>query len=223
MRAELRSLSERIAQFMNQPTGRLAQGGPPGREALERSVPNLLAHYFYLCETTVVRQAIETARTSALSGGHSSRYWCQQDSVFAPDRNYVSCLAVRAHPKRPTGELYHFRERRHVWRRSHVTPPLQTDAVLHDAAIGENGGGREIARAISGDKADDAGNLLRPRHAPQRYRGISCASFFGSCMVARLIGVATAPGATPTTRMLCLASSTPAVRVSMRMPPLGRQ
>jgi hypothetical protein len=23
-----------------------------------------------------------------LSGGHSSRYWCQQDSVFAPDRNY---------------------------------------------------------------------------------------------------------------------------------------
>ena len=51
----------------------------------------------------------------------------------------------------------------------------------------------------------------------------SCASFFGSFIVARLIGVATAPGATPTTRMLCLASSTPAVRVSMRMPPLERQ
>ena len=33
----------------------------------------------------------------------------------------------------------------------------------------------------------------------------------------------TAPGPTPTTRMLCLASSTPAVRVSMRMPPLERQ
>jgi ribosomal 50S subunit-recycling heat shock protein len=40
--------------------------------------PNLLAHYLYLGETTVVRQAIETARTSVSSGGHSSSYWCQQ-------------------------------------------------------------------------------------------------------------------------------------------------
>jgi len=45
--------------------------------------PNLLAHYFYLWEPTVVQQAIETAWTSVSSGGHSSRYWCQQDSVFA--------------------------------------------------------------------------------------------------------------------------------------------
>ena len=37
------------------------------------------------------------------------------------------------------------------------------------------------------------------------------------------MGVATAPGPTPTTRMLCGASSTPAVRVSIRMPPLERQ
>ena len=42
-------------------------------------------------------------------------------------------------------------------------------------------------------------------------------------MVERLIGVATAPGPTPTTRMPCAASSTPAVRVSIRMPPLARQ
>src|SRR5215469_5942423 len=45
--------------------------------------PNLLAHYPYLWEPTVVRQAIETAWISASSGGHSLRYWCQQDSVFA--------------------------------------------------------------------------------------------------------------------------------------------
>ena len=47
--------------------------------------------------------------------------------------------------------------------------------------------------------------------------------FSGSFIVAVLIGVATAPGPTPTTRMLCGPSSTPAVRVSMRMPPLDRQ
>ena len=29
-------------------------------------------------ETTVVRQAFETARASVSSGGHSSSYWCQQ-------------------------------------------------------------------------------------------------------------------------------------------------
>ena len=39
--------------------------------------PNLLAHYLYLGETTLVQQAIETARTSVSSGGHSSSYWCQ--------------------------------------------------------------------------------------------------------------------------------------------------
>src|ERR1700756_4080703 len=44
--------------------------------------PNLLAHYFYLWETTVVWQAIETAWISASSGGRSSSYWCQQRQVF---------------------------------------------------------------------------------------------------------------------------------------------
>src|SRR5262252_295679 len=33
--------------------------------------PNLLAHYPYLWEPTVVRQAIDTAWISASSGGHS--------------------------------------------------------------------------------------------------------------------------------------------------------
>src|SRR5215831_1068633 len=40
--------------------------------------PNLLAHYPYLWEITVVQQAIETAWISASSGGHSLSYWCQQ-------------------------------------------------------------------------------------------------------------------------------------------------
>ncbi|MDM0025288.1 hypothetical protein QTI27_12165 [Variovorax sp. J31P216] len=51
----------------------------------------------------------------------------------------------------------------------------------------------------------------------------SCFISTGSFMVERLMGVATAPGPTPTTRMLCGASSTPAVRVSMRIPPFDRQ
>ena len=51
----------------------------------------------------------------------------------------------------------------------------------------------------------------------------SFASSAGSFIVERLIGVATAPGPTPTTQMPCGASSTPAVRVSIRMPPLARQ
>jgi hypothetical protein len=48
----------------------------------ERNATNLLAHYLYLWETTVVRQAIETAWISASSGGHSSSYWCQQRQVL---------------------------------------------------------------------------------------------------------------------------------------------
>ena len=57
---------------------RRAQAGPPGREALERNAPNLLADYLYLWEITVVRQAIETATTSVSSGGDSSSYRDQQ-------------------------------------------------------------------------------------------------------------------------------------------------
>jgi uncharacterized membrane-anchored protein len=52
---------------------------------------------------------------------------------------------------------------------------------------------------------------------------LSLASAAGSSSVCVLMGVATAPGPTPTTRMLWGASSTPAVRVSMRMPPLDKQ
>ena len=54
---------------------------PCGKRAVKRSngkPPNLLADYLYLWETTVVRQAIETARVSVSSGGHSSSYWSQQ-------------------------------------------------------------------------------------------------------------------------------------------------
>ena len=62
-----------------------------------------------------------------------------------------------------------------------------------------------------------------------------CLSKGGMRMLTRTAGVELAPHnvlvvgvgpgavATPTTRMLCGASSTPAVRVSMRIPPLDRQ
>src|ERR1700747_2146596 len=78
---------------------RPAQAGPPGREALERNAPNLLADYLYLWETTVVRQAIETATTSVSSGGHSSSYRCQQrqlveTSCFA-DAGIISTTSLR--------------------------------------------------------------------------------------------------------------------------------
>src|SRR5262249_46073004 len=45
--------------------------------------PNLSADYLYPRQTAVVKQATETARNSVPSGGHSSSYLCQQDSVFA--------------------------------------------------------------------------------------------------------------------------------------------
>src|SRR5215471_11283346 len=50
---------------------------------MQTAPPNLLADYLYLRQTAVVKQAIDTARTSVPSGGHSSSYLCQQDSVFA--------------------------------------------------------------------------------------------------------------------------------------------
>jgi hypothetical protein len=101
--------------------------------------------------------------------------------------------------------------------------PLETDAGVHDTTIGEDGGRREVARAISRDEADHAGNLLRPRHSTHRYRLVQLGELCWILIVPTLIGVATAPGPTPTTRMLCQASSIPEVRVSMRMPPFDRQ
>src|SRR5215472_8149199 len=63
---------------------------------MQTAPPNLLADYLYLRQTAVVKQAIDTARTSVPSGGHSSSYLCQQDSVFAAqDRR----LAVVADPE----------------------------------------------------------------------------------------------------------------------------
>jgi|SRR5215469_10707150 len=56
---------------------------------MQTAPPNLLADYLYLRQTAVVKQAIDTARTSVPSGGHSSSYLCQQDSVFAAqDRRF---------------------------------------------------------------------------------------------------------------------------------------
>src|SRR5215471_13674023 len=62
--------------------------------------PNLSADYLYPRQTAVVKQATETARNSVPSGGHSSSYLCQQDSVFAardrfPVRGPVSTAIIR--------------------------------------------------------------------------------------------------------------------------------
>jgi hypothetical protein len=60
---------------------------------MQTAPPNLLAGYLYLRQTAVVKQAIDTARTSVPSGGHSSSYLCQQDSVFAAqDRRLAEAI-----------------------------------------------------------------------------------------------------------------------------------
>src|SRR5215831_17293842 len=47
---------------------------------------------------------------------------------------------------------------------------LEPDAALHDAAIRKDGGGGKVACAVPACESDDAGDLLRARHAPERYR-----------------------------------------------------
>jgi hypothetical protein len=60
-----------------------------GLRSTRTECPNLLAHYFYLWETTVVWQAIETAWVSASLGGS---YWSQQRQLAAshdtPDKEH---------------------------------------------------------------------------------------------------------------------------------------
>src|SRR5262249_62199733 len=55
---------------------------------------------------------------------------------------------------------------------SHAIAALEPHAALHDAAVRENGGGGEIAGAGAGEETDDARDLLRARHAPERYGGV---------------------------------------------------
>src|SRR5262249_49507715 len=47
--------------------------------------------------------------------------------------------------------------------------PLKADAALHDTAIREDRCRGEIACAISSEEPDHTGDLLRSRHASQRY------------------------------------------------------
>ena len=58
---------------------------------------------------------------------------------------------------------------------------------------------------------------------PMGIAALSLAKSSGLLIVESLIGVATAPGPTFTIETPWLASSTPAVRVSMRTPPLATQ
>ena len=100
---------------------------------------------------------------------------------------------------------------------------LEARAAVHDAAVGEDRRGREVAGPVAGEERDDAADLLRLGHPASGMAASSVFIFAGSSIVEALIGVATAPGPTPTTVTPCGPSSTPAVRVSMRMPPLDRQ
>src|SRR5215831_18117872 len=61
---------------------------------MQTAPPNLLADYLYLRQTAVVKQAIDTARTSVPSGEHSSSYLCQQDSVFAAQDRPLQAVAL---------------------------------------------------------------------------------------------------------------------------------
>jgi hypothetical protein len=60
-----------------------------------------LADYLYLWETTAVRQAIEAARTSVSSGGHSSSYWCQQRKLAGRARDIGPVAGEPARERRP--------------------------------------------------------------------------------------------------------------------------
>jgi hypothetical protein len=67
--------------------------------------------------------------------------------------------------------------------------------------------------------AISSGFAIRPRGIAAPRRCIRAGSF----MLVTVIGVATAPGPTPHTRMPCGASSTSAVRVSILIPPFETQ
>jgi hypothetical protein len=69
-----------------------------------------LVDYLYLRQTAVVKQAVETARTSVSLGGNSSSYWCQQDGVFLPLKtgNPMNSRALSAFRHHVTG----------LWRRT---------------------------------------------------------------------------------------------------------
>ena len=100
----------------------------------------------------------------------------------------------------------------------------EAGAGVHDAAVDEDRGRRRGSwrRRRRGRRRRCRSPRARPcgrSGSPRRARFIAA----GSASVAALIGVSTAPGPTPTTSTPCGASSTPAVRVSIRMPPLDRQ
>src|SRR5438552_3701723 len=55
---------------------------------------------------------------------------------------------------------------------SHDTVPLKAWARVHDATVGEDGGGREIAGPLTGEESHDGANLSRLGHAPERDGGV---------------------------------------------------
>ena len=101
--------------------------------------------------------------------------------------------------------------------------PLQPGAALHEAAIGEHRCRGDVARAVAGQQRDHAGDLLRLRHSPQRYGRVQLRHLGRIVHRRKVDGRGDSSGAHADDEDVVRASSTPAVRVSMRMPPLDRQ
>src|SRR6516165_9130870 len=68
-------------------------------------------------------------------------------------------------------------------KRLSMVTPLETNAAMHDASVCEDGGRGYITRAVAGEESDDVRNLLRARHAPERYGRIELREFsrIGHC------------------------------------------
>ena len=79
---------------------------------------------------------------------------CRTSLRPAPRRNR-KCLRANCFPRCAHGEL-------------DCSPPSQSRTALHDAAVSEDRGGRQVARAIAREERHDARNLLRAGHAAQR-------------------------------------------------------
>src|SRR6516225_2636335 len=62
-------------------------------------------------------------------------------------------------------------------KRLSMVTPLETNAAMHDASVCEDGGRSHITRAVAGKESDDVRNLLRARHAPERYSRIELREF----------------------------------------------
>src|SRR5262249_20194378 len=105
------------------------------------------------------RLCSKTAATSQFSASRLSQSPRSRIRISFPEG--ASCLAS-VPPPAPLPMMM-------TSKRLSMHAPLEADAVLHDAAIREDGGCGDVARAVAGEEADHARTLLGARHAPERY------------------------------------------------------